>query len=101
MCMWLDFVEHQSLYPEGGAVSTAQPEPKEELAAGHGLSVAITRANLIAHLDSCCHAWDPCRRPSDLFWPWSKCPGSGMSHTTLGNPWGHPCPLRMWRGAKN
>lgn len=65
-CMWLDFLDHQTLYLEGGEVSTAEPEPKEDLAAEPGISVAITRARLIAHLGSCCRAWDRCRRTSGL-----------------------------------
>lgn len=42
VCMWLLFVEHQSLHPEGGETSTAEPESKEDLAAGRGSLVAIT-----------------------------------------------------------
>lgn len=42
MCTWLDFVELQSLRLEGSELSTAQPEPKEDLAAERGILVTIT-----------------------------------------------------------
>lgn len=67
-----------------------QPESKEGLATELGILVAVMCAGLIPHLGSWCHAQDQSRKPSEQFWtlvkPWSKCPGSGMSHTPLGNP---------------
>lgn len=50
--MWLDFVELQLLYPEGGDVRTVQLEPKEDLGEEHDISVANMHASLISHLGS-------------------------------------------------
>ena len=67
VCTWLDFVEHQSLYPAGGEVSMAEAEPEKDSAAERGILVAIMCASLTACCGSCCRgAWVRCRRASDL-----------------------------------